>query len=397
MKQLLEGSQAIARAVAACRPQVVSAYPITPQTHIVEGLAELVATGQLAAECLNVESEFAAASVVLGATAVGSRAYTATSSQGLLLMAEVLYNIAGLRLPVVLTCANRAISAPLNIWNDHQDVMSVRDSGWIQLFAADNQEAADFHPQAYRIAELIRVPVMVNVDGFVLTHAFEPVELLGQDRVNQFLPSPSLRLLDPSKPLSIGMMAEPDKYLEARYAQHQALLEALLTIPRVGHEFQTVFGRPGVQLLKPYRMGDAETAVICLGSVSGTVEEAVDLLRNDGLLVGAIAIQTYRPFPSASLREALRQVRKVAVLEKALATGTSHGGIVATEIAAALYGRAQPPMVKPLILGLGGRDVTVDAVCGAIVDLESSVDAAEANGLRERFIGVHWDLLRRRT
>jgi pyruvate ferredoxin oxidoreductase alpha subunit len=394
MRQLREGSQAIAQAVAACRPRVVSAYPITPQTHIVEGLAEMAARGELAAECLNVESEFAAASVVLGATAQGSRAYTATSSQGLLLMAEVLYNIAGLRLPVVLTCANRAVSAPLSIWNDHQDVMAVRDAGWIQLFAADNQEAADLHPQAYRLAESLRVPVMVNVDGFILTHAFEPVDVLDQEVVDRFLPEPSLRLLDPQVPRSIGMMAEPNTFLETRYVQHQAVRGALEAIPEIGRQFRELFGRPGVQLIKTYRLDDATTALVSLGSLAGTVREAIDRLRDRGSPVGAIEIQTYRPFPSTELRRLLRNVDRVAVLEKAVAPGTTEGGIVATEIKDALYGLPKPPVIRPYILGLGGRDITVEDIrhIAEETQVASQFDERDEEGdatVYERFVGLN--------
>jgi pyruvate ferredoxin oxidoreductase alpha subunit len=394
VKQVLEGSQAIARAVAACRPRVVSAYPITPQTHIVEGLAELAESGQLDAECLNVESEFAAASVVLGATASGARAYTATSSQGLLLMAEVLYNIAGLRLPVVLTCANRAVSAPLSIWNDHQDVMAVRDSGWILLFAATNQEAVDLQPQAYRLAEETRLPVMVNVDGFILTHAFEPVDLPDPAQVDAFLPPPSLRLLDPAIPRSIGMMAEPGTFMEVRYAHHRALRDALAAIPRVGEEYERLVGRPGMGLIQRYRMDDARVALVCMGSLAGTVQEAVDGLRREGYPVGTVAIQTYRPFPEAALRHALGRCAGVAVLEKALGPGTPGAGILATEIRGALYGGALAPAVHGYILGLGGRDVTVAdirhiAVETCQADGDNDVIDPESEGkLEDRFVGL---------
>src|SRR5579884_2135282 len=386
MKRLLEGSQAIALSVAACRPRVVSAYPITPQTHIVEALAELAARGELEAQCLNVESEFAAASVVLGATAAGSRAYTATSSQGLLLMAEVLYNIAGLRLPVVLTCANRAVSAPLSIWNDHQDAMAVRDAGWIQLLAADNQEAVDLHPQAYRLAELLRVPVMVNVDGFILTHAFEPVDVPTSADIDQFLSGPGLNLLDPRTPRTIGMMAEPNTFLETRFAQQQAMLAALDVIPSIGREYESRFGRPGVQLLKTYRLEDATLAIVSLGSLGGTVRDAIDRLRDDGRPVGAVEIQTYRPFPSAELRRLVGHCKKIGVLEKALAPGTPDGAIVAAEIKAALYRQPRPPEVESYVLGLGGRDVTVDDVCHVVTELERPSRSDDRTG--GHFVGL---------
>ena len=386
MRQLLEGSQAVARAVAACRPQVVSAYPITPQTHIVEGLAELAQSGQLAAQCLNVESEFAAISVVLGATASGSRAYTATSSQGLLLMTEVLYNIAGLRLPVVMTCANRAVSAPLSIWNDHQDVMSVRDCGWILLFAANNQEAADLHPQAYRLAELLRIPVMVNVDGFILTHAFEPVELPEPEQTERFLPPASLRLLDPAQPRSIGMMAEPQIFLETRFAQHQAVRAALEVIPRVGEEFGEVYGRPGIQLVKPYRLEGATTVVVSLGSISGTIHEAVDELREVDQPVGALEIQTFRPFPAEELRRLLGERRTIVVLDKSLTPGSADGGTLVPEIKAALYGCQPSPRVISGVLGLGGRDVTIQDVKRVVVEAMSDESGEGTRG--PRFVGL---------
>jgi len=224
MLEALEGSQAIARAVALCRPGVVAAYPITPQTHIVENISKLVADGKLNTELVSVESEFSAASVVLGASAAGSRSYTASSSQGILLMTEVLFNISGMRLPVVMTCANRAIGAPINIWNDHSDSMAVRDSGWIQLHCADNQEAVDTTIQAFRIAEATELPVMVCMDGFVLTHTLETLEIPDQDLVDRYLPPFVFnRMLDPQNPLSLGTLVGPEYFSETRHLAHEAL------------------------------------------------------------------------------------------------------------------------------------------------------------------------------
>jgi len=262
----IEGSLAIARAVARCRPEVVCAYPITPQTHIVEGLSRMVATGELApCEFVNVESEFSAMSVAIGASATGARAYTATASQGLLYMAEALFNASGLGLPIVMTVANRAIGSPINIWNDHSDSMALRDCGWIQLYASDNQEAADLHVQAFRLAEKLSLPVMVCVDGFVLTHAVEPLEVPEAELVDDYLP-PFLprQVLDPSDPITIGAMVGPEAFTEVRYLAHAKQIEALDVIPQLAEEFEQSFGRTSGGLFSTYRCEDAETIVLAM-------------------------------------------------------------------------------------------------------------------------------------
>ena len=361
MRELREGSAAIAEAVKRCRVQVVSAYPITPQTHIVEGLAKLIADGELAAQYVNVESEFSAASVVLGASAVGARAYTATTSQGLLLMTEVLFNIAGLRLPVVLTCANRAVSAPISIWNDQQDAMTVRDSGWIQLFAADNQEAVDLHIQAFRLAEQLRLPVMVCVDGFVLTHAWEPVEIPHQADVDDFVPPyrPAV-VLDPTNPVTIGALAEPDSYMELRHRLFSDVRASAAQIELLQAEFERQFGRSSGGLIGGYRIDDADVVVLAMGSLNGTIEDAVDSLRDDGQRIGSLKIVSFRPFPAEQLRQRLANAKRVVVLEKAVSMGS--GGILAAEVRGALYGLSNPPPLSSYIVGLGGRDVTVGDV-----------------------------------
>src|SRR5690349_17076833 len=242
----MEGSAAVAETVALCRPEVIAAYPISPQTHIVEGLSALVKNGSLApCEFINVESEFAAMSVSIGASATGARAYTATASQGLLYMVEALYNASGLGLPIVMTVANRAIGAPINIWNDHSDSMSQRDSGWLQLFAETNQEALDLHIQAFRIAEELSMPVMVCMDGFILTHATERVDVPAQAEVDAFLPPYEPRqVLDPDDPMTIGAMVGPEAFMEVRYLMHLRQRAALEAIPRIAGEFEAAFGRP---------------------------------------------------------------------------------------------------------------------------------------------------------
>jgi pyruvate ferredoxin oxidoreductase alpha subunit len=357
---------AIAEAVKLARAQVIAAYPITPQTHIVENLSEMVANGELKAEYVRVESEHSAASAVLGASAVGARAYTASSSQGIMLMAEVLFNIAGMRFPVVMTAANRALSAPINIWNDQQDSYSVRDAGWIQLHAEDNQEAMDLHIQAYRIAEDLRVqlPVMVCMDGFVLTHSYEPVDFPDQDAVDRFLPpyNPT-RKLDPRNPKTFGMYAE-EGYTETRYAIVQAMQTAKGVIEEVSREFEQAFGRRSGGLIEGYRLDDAEMVLTGTGSILGLLKSVVDDLRDRGQKVGALKVVSYRPFPTEALREALAGVKKMAVFEKAISLGGV--GILAADMRSALHPVPNGPEVSSFIVGLGGKDITDQTILKAV-------------------------------
>ncbi len=356
MLRQIEGSHAVAEAVRACRPEVVCAYPISPQTHIIEALGAMVKAGDLApCEFINVESEFAAMSVCIGASAAGARAYTATASQGLLFMVEAVYNASGLGLPIVMTVANRAIGAPINIWNDHSDAMAVRDAGWIQLFAETNQEAADLHVQAFRLAEELSVPVMVNMDGFVLTHAFEAVDVPEQEQVAAFLPPYEPRqVLDPDDPVSIGAMVGPEAFEEVRYLAHFKQLQALDRIPEISSEFSDTFGRRSGGLVTSYRSQDAHTVVVAMGSVLGTIKDAVDEFRGRGERVGVVGVGTFRPFPSAAVRSALAHAHRVVVVEKALAPGA--GGILAMDVAAALAGLGI--RTHAVVAGLGGRPIT---------------------------------------
>jgi pyruvate ferredoxin oxidoreductase alpha subunit len=356
MLQQIEGSHAVAEAVALCRPEVICAYPISPQTHIVEALGELVKSGALhKCEFINVESEFAAMSVAIGASAAGARAYTATASQGLLYMAEAVFNASGLGLPIVMTVANRAIGAPINIWNDHTDSMSQRDCGWIQLFAETNQEAADLHVQAFRLGEELSLPVMVCMDGFILTHAVERVDLPSQEQVDAYLPRYEPRqVLDPAEPVSIGAMVGPEAFMEVRYLAHAKQLQALERIPELAAEFKSVFGRDSGGLVRAYRTEDADTIVVALGSVLGTIKDTVDELRAEGVRIGALGIVSFRPFPLAAIREALKRAARVVVLEKSLAVGI--GGIVSTNVRMALSGIQLHGYT--VIAGLGGRAIT---------------------------------------
>ncbi|MCB1874448.1 MAG: pyruvate ferredoxin oxidoreductase [Chromatiales bacterium] len=369
MLQALEGSQALAKAVALCRPQVVAAYPITPQTHIVENIAKLVADGEFRCELVSVESEFSAASVALGAAAAGSRAYTASASQGILLMSEVLFNIAGLRVPMVLTCANRAVSGPLSIWNDQQDSMAVRDSGWIQLYCGDNQEAVDTTIQAYRIAERTEVPVMVCVDGFVLTHTLEPIDMPEQSLVDQYLPPYAFsRALNPAQPISIGTLVSPDFFTEARHSHHAAMIKALAEIESADTDWQEVSGRGWGGLFEVQGPEDADTALLTLGSTAGTLADGLAQIPG-GDRVKVIRLRCFRPFPVEALQRACAGLKRIGVIERALSPG--QGGIVATELRDALEELDNPPKVHGFAAGLGGRDIPLTIAAEALRRMDS--------------------------
>jgi pyruvate ferredoxin oxidoreductase alpha subunit len=366
---------------------VICAYPISPQTHIVEGLSAIVKSDQLDhCEFVNVESEFAAMSVAIGASAAGARAYTATASQGLLYMTEALYNASGLGLPIVMTVANRAIGAPINIWNDHSDSMSQRDSGWIQLYVESNQEAIDVHVQAFRLAEQLSLPVMVCMDGFILTHATERLELPTQEQVDSFLPRFEPRqLLDPAHPITIGAMVGPEAFIEVKYLAHYKQMQALDVIPEISAAFEAGFGRVSGGLVRSYRSHDADTIVVALGSVLGTIEDVVDEMREHGDRVGCVAVKTFRPWPRAEIRAALRGATRVIVLEKALSIGI--GGIVSQNIHAALEGTGIK--VETAIAGLGGRPIT-RASLRRLLSEAGTVDPGEIT-----FVDLNRDLVER--
>jgi pyruvate ferredoxin oxidoreductase alpha subunit len=386
MLKQIEGSHAVAEVVAMCRPNVISAYPITPQTHIVEDLAMIVGKGDLHAEFVNVESEFAAASVVLGASAAGARAYSATTSQGLLLMSEVIYCIAGMRLPIVLTIANRAISAPLSIWNDQQDSMALRDAGWIQLHSEDNQEAADLHIQAFRIAEETSLPVMVCMDGFILTHAFEPVDIPDPKAVDGFLPAfTPANIVDPRSPKGIGLYADPRFYLETRYILHRAMERSEETIKAVSSDFMKAFGRDSGGLVKTYKLEDADLAIVSMGSVVGTIKDLIDALEEEGKKVGLLQICSYRPFPRQAVYHALKDKMNIVVLEKSVSLG--RGGILASDVRWS-FPRAEKHerSISSFIAGLGGRNISMD-------DLRYMVEKVEKEPVELEFLGLKKELI----
>jgi len=357
MKHCIEGSNAIAEIVKMCKPAVISAYPITPQTHIVEDLSKFKSDGEADFEFIRAESEFAAASIVLGASAAGVRAYTATSSQGLLLMTEVLFTIAGMRLPIVLTCANRAVSAPINIWNDQQDSMTIRDSGLIMFYAEDNQEAADLHPIAFKIAEQTRIPVMINVDGFVLTHTYESVDLPEQDQINGFLPvyQPEQgQFLDTSNPVSLGTFATPDDYMEIREDLFRDLENSKKIIKKELLNYKKLFKRGSAELAEYYGHAKAKTIFIALGSVVGTIKEAVDELNSKGEKAAVVKVKCLRPFPADEILQKFGSAKNIAVIDKSVSLGKE--GILATEVKAAAGGAKLN--IKSFVVGLGGRDIT---------------------------------------
>ncbi len=378
---VIEGSHAVAEAVKLCRPKVISAYPITPQTHIVEDLSQMVADGEIDCEYVVVESEFAAASVVMGASTTGVRTYTATTSQGLLLMYEVLFNIAGSRLPINLTCANRAVSAPISIWNDQQDSVVVRDAGWLQFYCEDSQECHDIQPIAFKIAEdpRVRLPVMTMMDGFILTHTYEPIKRMEQEQVDQYLPpfDPVVKL-DPARPLTFGAFAMPDTYHEIRYMTNRAMMNSKSVLENAFKEFGEIFGREYHPYFEEYRTEDADIILLTMGSLAGTIKDTVDQLRDDGEKVGLLKLRTARPWPAAELRKALDHASVVAVMEKDISLG--HEGTISSDLKTAFHGH-DGPLIHSFVAGLGGRDIP-------IADIKWTYEKAKS--IREPFDGPIW-------
>jgi pyruvate ferredoxin oxidoreductase alpha subunit len=370
-KKITEASHAIAEAVKMAKPAVIAAYPITPQTHIVEKLSEFVADGEISSEYIRVESEFGAISACLGASATGVRSYTATCSQGLALMNEVLFIVSGMRLPVCMTVVNRALSAPINIWNDHQDSISARDTGWIQMYAETSQECYDLTLMQFKISEDKRVltPSMVCLDGFTLSHVYEPVDIPEQKSVDKFLPGyrPYHAVLDPEQPLTLGPIGFPSEYMELRRSQVDAIEDSLKIIEGVYDEFSDLFP---VKIknsrteryfhVEEYMMEDADVVLVAMGSVCGTIKVAIDRLRETGEKVGLLKLITYRPFPREAIKKALKGVAKVAILEKAISPGGD--GPLYCEISSLFYDEKNRPSLRNFIMGLGGRDVTLDHV-----------------------------------
>ncbi len=358
-EKVIENSMAIAEAVKLCKPDVIAAYPITPQTHIVEHLSEMVSNGELDSEFVRVESEHSALSVCIGAEATGARTFTATNSQGLAYMSEMLFVASGMKLPLVMAVTNRALSAPLNIWNDHSDTMAQRDSGWIQLFCENSQESFDTIIQAYKIAEISKVPVMVCVDGFTLSHLWEPVKLLSEEHVRSFLPaySPSKKL-DTENPATFGTIATPIYYQSFKMNQQKTMLASEAQIKEVNREFGEKFGRHyGNGLVESYHSEDSKKIIVAMGSICGTIKETIDQLREKRSKVGLLRIKAFRPFPEKELAKMLDKAEEVIVIDRAVSFGSTPP--LYTEIRP-LVGKKTK--LKGIVTGLGGKDITPEII-----------------------------------
>ncbi len=356
----IEVSLAIAEAAKMADVDVIAAYPITPQTHIVEHMAEIVANGELDAEYIPVESEHSAMSACLGSSATGARTFTATAGQGLELMHEVLYVASSMRLPIVMAVANRALSSPLNVWGDQSDLMAVRDTGWIQIICENGQEAFDHTICSFRIAEDNRVllPVMVHCDGFYLTHVVEPIEFPTQEEVTNFIPKFKYPLpLDTAKPVSMGCFAPTFIYTEAKKAQEVNILNSKKIIQEHWDAFGKAFGRY-YHPVESYRTEGAKTLLLTLGSFGETAMTAVDKMRDEGKSVGLLKLRLWRPFPYQELRKAVGDAENLVVVDRALSFGGC-GGPAYSEVRSALYSEKNHPKVVGFVAGLGGRDITV--------------------------------------
>jgi pyruvate ferredoxin oxidoreductase alpha subunit len=383
----MEVALAVAEAVGQCNIDMAAVYPITPQSHIGEHLSDLVADGKIDAEFVTVESEHSAISAIIGASGTGARVYTATSSQGLMLMHEILPIASAMRLPLVMGIANRAVSGPLNILNDHSDIMPQRDSGWISLFVENGQEAIDLSIQAFKIAEHndVNLPVCVNIDGFQLTHMVEPLEFPDQELVNKFLPARvPFATLHPDNPVTMGAFAMSDYFTEIMKAKDEALKNSKKAILAVWAEWGQMFGRT-YKPVETYKAEGADILLLTMGSMGETAELAIDAFRAKGMAVGLVKLRLWRPFPFDEIKEVLRKAKKVVVTDRAVSFG-GPGGPVCSEIKAALYGEAQMPAICNYIIGLGGRDVTVDDFA-AMINKVAEADASAVAGAYE-FWGV---------
>lgn len=397
----LNGDEAVALAVKQSDVDVIAAYPITPQTIIVEKLSEYVANNEIETEYVCTESEHSAMAACLAASATGARVFTATASAGLALMHEMLFVTSGCRAPVVMAVANRALSAPLNIHGDHSDAMAERDSGWIQIYAENAQEVYDSVIQAFRIAEHldVQLPVMVGLDGFTLSHTLENVQTLADETVKDFVKTRQFPVvlthegktvpfkLDPDTPLTIGPVALPNYYFEFKRQQEEAMKNAMNVIQQIHDECAQLTGRAyGDGLLEQYKLGDAEIAVICVGSTAGTAKAVIDELRNSGVKAGLLRIRTYRPFPAEAIVKALRKAKAVAVMDRSMSFG-GRGGAVFHEVRHALYDSATRPYVVNYIYGLGGRDTSPTQIKKIFDDLQKILQTKHVEDL-VHYIGL---------
>jgi pyruvate ferredoxin oxidoreductase alpha subunit len=376
----MEVSIAAAEAVRQANVDVISAYPITPQTHIVEHLSDLVANGEMDAEFFCVESEHSALSVCVGSEATGARSFTCTSAQGLALMSEITYIASGLRLPIVMILANRTLSAPLSIWNDHSDVMSIRDCGWIQFFTENGQEVYDHVFIAYRLAEdrEVLLPVIINMDGFTLSHVIEPIEMIEQEKIDRFLPPyQALYRLHPDRPITMGAFALPSIFSETKKAQEVAILSSVPKILETWKAFGDMTGRY-YQPIETYRTEDAETLLVTMGSFGETASVAVDRMREEGRAVGLVKIRLWRPFPFDDFRRSALKAKNMVVIDRAVSVGM--GGPVASEVKAALYGYDSRPSVYNFVAGISGRDVAPSDYIKMVDKAEIEIEEGNREG-----------------
>lgn len=377
--KVMSANQAIAEAVKLANPNVIPVYPITPQTTISEYLAKFVADGDIDAEYIRVESEHSAISACLGASGTGVRVFTATSSQGLALMHEIIFAAAGLRAPIVMADANRALSAPLSIWNDQQDSISERDSGWMQIYAENGQEALDSTLISYRVSEdkEILLPSMVCIDGFILTHTVDPVDVPGKDDVNKFLPpyKPDHSYLNPKRPMSIGTFTDPNYYMEARHDMELALQRAKKVLATAHTEFEEMFGRK-YDFIEKYRSDDADIIIVAMGSICSTIKDVVDEYREKGEKVGLVRVRVFRPFPTEEIYDAIKGAKKVGVLDKNISF--SVGGVLHNEIRAKMDIDAHG-----FIVGLGGRDIKPTHISEIVEKTKNTTKHSEWIGLNQ--------------
>jgi pyruvate ferredoxin oxidoreductase alpha subunit len=370
MKQLLEGNHAVSMGVLRSRVQVIPAYPITPQTHISELLAEFAADGTMDARYIKVESEHSAMAACIGAATAGARTFTATSSQGLALMHEMLHWAAGGRLPIVMACVNRTLGSPWNIWNDQSDSMAQRDAGWLQFYCEDNQDCVDSVLLAYAVAERVFTPAMIVLDAFILSHTTEPVDVPEEEEADRYLPPLSNpHAIDLDAPRAFSPVVAPDHFTEVKYRQFDAMNRALSVIDEEHLRFKELFGRE-YRSVETYRTEGAEIVIAACGAVCGTIRAAVDRLRGENIPVGMLKVRTFRPFPTELIRDAVSGAKTLFVLDKSVTPGM--GGPLAQELRAALYDVDMRPRIVGAVAGLGGRDITVELICETIPKLSKA-------------------------
>jgi len=377
----IEVSIAMSEAVAQANVDVIAAYPITPQTHIVEHLSEIVAEGHLDAEYVPVESEHSAMSVCCGSAAVGARTFTSTSSQGLALMSEIFTIAAAMRLPVVMALANRSLSSPLSIWNDHSDVMSVRDAGWIHVFVESGQESYDHVFTSFRIAEdpQVMLPVAINLDGFILTHMIEPIEYEDDETIRKYLPDVKMKnALHPDSPVSMGCFGMPEIYTESQMHRQVGVVNSYGTIVKAWQEWGDLTGRY-YKPVETYRTDDADYCIVTMGSYGETAMEVVDTLRSEGEKVGVIKLRLWRPFPFEDFRREVRGKKTLIVVDRAISFG-GPGGPVASELRSALYGIPGAPKIVNYVAGLAGRDVARVDFRNIILEGKAKAEKGDTDG-----------------